>query len=104
MAHPMGTQLRSAASPVGLRIARLGRKRSQRFCLDFRRRPIPESLRTGGFARHVQNLDDPLKSQTDLAGNATVTYIDPVLCRTRLAQRKELPRSQFRQSNDLVAA
>jgi len=33
-------------------------------------------------------------SQTVLAGNGTVTYTDPDLCRTGLAQRMELARSQ----------
>src|SRR5260370_15040553 len=58
-----------AASPVGLRIARLGLKRSQRFWLDCNAGPIPESSGTGGFNWPVGNLAVRTKSQTDLAGN-----------------------------------
>jgi len=53
------------ASPVGLRIARLGRKGSQRFCWTAVEEPIPESSETGGLAWPLQNLAIRSKSQTD---------------------------------------
>src|SRR5258708_26260197 len=85
------------ASPVGLRIARLGRKGSQRFCLDCSRRTYSRIIWDRLIRLARANLAIRSKSQIDLAGNGTVTYIDPVLCPTRSAQRKELPRSQCRQ-------
>src|ERR1700724_628803 len=63
--------------------------------LDRSRRPIPESPGTGRFAWPVHHLAIRSKSQTDLAGNGTVTRTDPDLCRTGL--RMELARSQCRQ-------
>jgi hypothetical protein len=42
----------------------------------------------------MDNLAIRSKSQTDLVGKETVTYADSDLCRTKLAQREGLARSQ----------
>src|SRR5260370_35455232 len=62
------------ASPVGLCIARLRKKRSQRSCLDCRGGRTPESSGTGGFNWPVGNLAVRTKSQTDLAGNEGIYF------------------------------
>jgi hypothetical protein len=67
-------------------------KSSQRFCWDFCGGPIPET--SGSANAHGSCSRDPRDSQTVLVGNGTVTYTDPDLCRTGLAQRMELARSQ----------
>src|SRR5260370_17081602 len=62
------------AAPVGVCIARLRKKRSQRSCLDCRGGRTPESSGTGGFNWPVGNLAVRTKSQTDLAGNEDIYF------------------------------
>src|SRR5258707_636295 len=78
---------------MGLRIARLGEKRSQRFLFGLLRRIYSKIIWDRWIAWLFHNLAIRANSQTVLAGNGD-TYTDPDLCRTGLAQRMELARRQ----------
>jgi hypothetical protein len=82
------------ASPVGLCIARLRKKRSQRSCLDCRGGRTPESSGTGGFNWPVGNLAVRTKSQTDLAGNEDIYFCTSRSLPHWIGQREGLARSQ----------
>ncbi len=82
------------ASPVGLSIARLRKKRSQRSCLDCVGGRTPDSSGTGGFNWPVGNLAVRTKSQTDLMGDdGSYLYASRSLSHW-IGQREELARSQ----------
>ncbi len=82
------------ASPVGLSIARLRKKRSQRSCLDWMRGRTPESSGTGGFNWPVGNLAVRTKSQTDLTGNEGIYFYTSPSLPHWIGQREGLARSQ----------
>src|SRR5258706_1340091 len=79
---------------MGLRTARLDKKRSKRFCSDCCGGPIPKSFGTGGSLDSSTICDPRRILKLFWQATGTVTYTDPDFCRTGLAQRMELARGQ----------
>jgi hypothetical protein len=61
------------ASPVGLSIAGLAKKRGQRFVWTTEKEPVPESSGTGGFDSPMDSVAIRAKSQADVVATIPIS-------------------------------